>query len=118
VLTNSTDELLIVMTTLPDLAIATEITRVVVEECLAACVQLIPNITSTYFWQGEICTESEQLLMIKTLASQYANLEARLRSLHPYEEPEIIAIPVTNASTSYQNWVKQSLQRNSNSNSQ
>jgi periplasmic divalent cation tolerance protein len=109
---DSTEPLIVVMTTLPDLAIAKAIAQVLVEESYAACVQIVAGITSTYFWQGEICTESEQLLMIKTLASHYSDLETKLRSLHPYDQPEIIAIPVTNASLGYLNWVKRSLERN------
>lgn len=98
------DELIIVMTTLPDQDTARQLSQILVNERHAACVQVLPGLTSTYFWQGELCTEPEFLLMIKTLRSHYPALETRLRSLHPYTEPEIIAIPAIAASQSYLQW--------------
>ncbi|MEE3715357.1 divalent-cation tolerance protein CutA [Tumidithrix elongata RA019] len=105
------DDLVIVMTTLPDQGMATRLSQILVEEHHAACVQVFPGLISTYFWQGEICTESEFLLMIKTLLRNYDALEARLRSLHPYSEPEIIAVPVIAASQGYLRWAIHSLNR-------
>lgn len=100
-----------VMTTLPDRETALQLSRTLVSECLAACVQVIPGLTSTYFWQGELCTDSEHLLLVKTLGANYAALEERLRSLHPYTEPEIIAIPAIAVSQGYLQWAIDSLQR-------
>jgi periplasmic divalent cation tolerance protein len=105
------NELVIVMTTLPDRGTAQHLARILVDEHHAACVQILPGITSTYFWQGELCTESEHLLMIKTLFSNYAALEGRLRSLHPYTEPEIVAIPVIAVSQGYLRWAINSLNK-------
>jgi periplasmic divalent cation tolerance protein len=105
------DELIVVMTTLPDQGMATRLSQILVEEHHAACVQVSPRIISTYFWQGEICTEPEFLLTIKTLFRNYEALEARLRSLHPYTEPEIIAIPIVAASQGYLRWAIHSLNR-------
>jgi periplasmic divalent cation tolerance protein len=82
-----------------------------VESCHAACVQIVPEISSTYYWQGEVCVDSEYLLLIKTLASKYAVLETELRSLHPYDEPEIVAIPASAVSQSYLQWAINSLAR-------
>jgi len=103
------DELIIVMTTVSSRAIALEIAKIVVEEKLAACVQVIPDLTSTYIWEGQLCVESEQLLLIKTLANHYQALESKLHSVHPYSEPEIIAIPAIACSPSYLQWVTRSL---------
>jgi periplasmic divalent cation tolerance protein len=103
-------DLVIVMTTLPDQSTAQHLARILVDEHHAACVQILPGITSVYFWQGELCTESEHLLMIKTLFNNYGDLEARLRSLHPYTEPEIVAIPVCAVSQGYLRWAINSLQ--------
>jgi periplasmic divalent cation tolerance protein len=105
------NELVIVMTTLPDQGTAQHLARILVDEHHAACVQILPGITSTYFWQGELCTESEHLLMIKTLLSNYAALEGRLRSLHPYTEPEIVAVPVIAVSQGYLRWAINSLNK-------
>jgi periplasmic divalent cation tolerance protein len=103
-------DLIIVMTTLPDQGTAQHLARILVDEHHAACVQILPGITSVYFWQGELCTEPEHLLMIKTLFNNYDDLEARLRSLHPYTEPEIVAIPVCAVSQGYLRWAINSLQ--------
>jgi periplasmic divalent cation tolerance protein len=82
--------------------------RTLVEERLAACVNLLPPMTSTYAWQGRIEQEREQQLIIKTAASRVAALEARLRELHPYEVPEFLVIPVAGGSEAYLRWVRES----------
>ncbi|AFY75173.1 uncharacterized protein involved in tolerance to divalent cations [Synechococcus sp. PCC 7502] len=103
------DELIIVMTTVSDAAIAQIIAQTLVTEKLAACVQIIPNLNSTYMWEGKLCIESEQLIMIKTLGDRYTDLEIKLRSIHPYQEPEIIVIAAISASNGYMQWVTNSL---------
>jgi len=103
------DELIIVTTTLPNRAIALAIAKTLVEEKYGACVQILANISSTYMWEGKLFTELEELLIIKTLSSKYSALEIKLRSIHPYTEPEIIAVSAIAASASYLEWVTSSL---------
>ena len=99
-------ELIVIMTTLPDLNQANNIAKILVEEKLAACVQTLPSMTSTYIWDGKLCQESEHLVLIKTIASNYEKLAARLLSLHPYEVPEIIALPATAVEQNYLLWAR------------
>ena len=75
------------------------------ESGLAACVNRIGAVHSTYRWQGAIHDEPEVLLVIKTLSIRYSELEMRLKSLHPYDVPEIIALPVTRGSAEYLAWL-------------
>lgn len=98
--------LIIVMTTLPDLNQANNIAKILVEEKLAACVQVMPSMTSTYIWDGKICQDPEHLVLIKTIEINYEALVARLRSLHPYEVPEIIVLPSLSVEQDYLLWAK------------
>ena len=103
-------ELIVIMTTFPDLNFANNIAKILVEEKLAACVQVMPSMTSTYIWEGKLCQESEHLVLIKTIASNYKSLAARLSSLHPYEVPEIIALSAIAVEQNYLLWAKSILQ--------
>lgn len=107
------DELLIVITTVPDAAIAQTIGEVLVTEGYAACVQIIGGVSSTYRWQGKVCHAPEQILLIKTMGNGYVALEPKLRAIHPYSEPEIFAIKAAQVSSSYLQWVKGALVENS-----
>jgi periplasmic divalent cation tolerance protein len=95
----------LVLCTCPDEAVALDIARILVKEGLAACVNRMAALTSIYLWQGRLCEESEQLLMIKTTPARYEALEMRLKALHPYEIPEIIAVPVVTGSSQYLAWL-------------
>jgi periplasmic divalent cation tolerance protein len=99
----------IVLTTLGADADATVIARTLVEERLAACVNILPNITSVYRWQGQVEQSSEQQLVIKTTVDAIDRLEARLRQLHPYEVPEFLVIRADSASATYLAWVGESV---------
>ncbi|PZO36234.1 MAG: divalent-cation tolerance protein CutA [Pseudanabaena frigida] len=103
-MTNPEPTLIVIMTTMPDLERANGIAKILVEEELAACVQVMSSMTSTYIWKEEICQDTEHLLLIKTLQTNYDALATRLRSLHPYETPEIIAIPALAADRDYLSW--------------
>lgn len=81
------------------------IARRLVETRLAACVNIIPHLESIYRWEGEIKTEMEFLLVIKTVHSQLEGVIAKIKKLHPYELPEIIAIPVVAGSREYLDWL-------------
>ncbi len=96
---------LVVYCSCPDQAIAERIAEAVVNERLAACVNLISGLTSIYRWEGQLQRDAELLLIIKTRSAVYSQLEARLRQLHPYQLPEIIALPIHTGSADYLNWI-------------
>lgn len=102
-------EPLVVLTTCPDDAAAARIARELVESGLAACVSRLGPVHSTYRWQGAIQDEPEVLLVIKTLTTRYSELEMRLKSLHPYEVPEIIALPVKAGFAQYLTWLQEAV---------
>ncbi len=95
----------IVMVTVGNGEEALSIARTLVEEKLVACVNMVPRIRSIYRWKGEICDEEEQLLIMKTRSELYPALQSRIRQIHSYEVPEIIAFPVTDGLSDYLNWV-------------
>jgi periplasmic divalent cation tolerance protein len=101
-----TSDAILVLTACPDEATATRIARDLVESGLAACVSRVPGVHSTYRWEGRVQDEPEVLLVIKTLAGRLETLEMRLKSLHPYEVPEIIALPVVSGSAEYLSWLR------------
>ncbi len=96
---------IIVFCTCPNRENADKMAHLLVERQLAACVNILPNLTSVYAWQGNIETAQEILLIIKTSAEIYESLEALIRTHHPYELPEIIAIPVEKGLPEYINWI-------------
>lgn len=101
----------LVLTTVAQAEDARKIAATLIAERLAACVSQIP-MTSTYVWQGEVQTESELQLFIKTSKDLVVELMKRLGAIHPYETPEILEIDVPSASASYANWVVQSTRPN------
>jgi len=100
----SHSELALVLTTLGADADAVALARTLVEERLAACVNVVPGMTSIYPWKGSVEQEREQQLIIKTTAGRIEALAARLRELHPYELPEFIVLDAA-ASAAYGAWV-------------
>jgi periplasmic divalent cation tolerance protein len=103
-------EVLMVITNLPDRAVAERIAEALVTEGVAACVNVLAACTSIYRWQGTIEHSNEIPLLIKTTRAAYPALESLLRELHPYELPEIIALPVSTGLPEYLNWVVQETQ--------
>ena|SRR5687768_8077637 len=101
---------LLVLCTFGDVEEARRVARLLVEERLAACANLLPAVESIYRWQGAIETATEVSVMLKTNIDRYYRLEARLLELHSYEVPEIIALPITAGSLSYLRWVDESCQ--------
>ncbi len=95
----------IVLTTCPDAASAEHIARALVEEGLAACVNILPPMRSIYRWKGKIEDATEQLLVIKSAAARFPAIRDRLRALHPYELPEIIAVPIADGLPDYLAWL-------------
>jgi periplasmic divalent cation tolerance protein len=98
-----------VITTTETKADAQAIARALVEKRLAGCVQIIGPITSTYWWQGEIETAEEWLCVIKTRVDLYEQLEAAIKKVHPYDVPEILAVPVVAGSEDYLAWLDSEL---------
>jgi periplasmic divalent cation tolerance protein len=100
----------IVLCTVPDETTAQRIASALVAEHLAACVNIVPGITSVYRWKGAIETDMELLLIIKTTAAVYSRLQDRIRALHPYELPEIIAVSLDQGLPDYLAWITTSLE--------
>jgi periplasmic divalent cation tolerance protein len=98
-------EVILVLCTCPDDATGARIAETLVGERLAACVNRVPGLTSVYLWEGNLSRDQEMLLLIKTTRSRFDRLAERLRELHPYELPEIIATPVTDGAADYLQWV-------------
>jgi periplasmic divalent cation tolerance protein len=96
---------LLVMTTIEKTEDAERLAQVLVEGELAACVQILPPITSVYRWQGRTERATESLILIKTTQSVYPVLETVIKSHHPYQIPEIVALPITNGSVDYLDWL-------------
>jgi periplasmic divalent cation tolerance protein len=99
------DNLLVVLTNCPDVEVADRIARTIVEQRLAACVNRLAPVESVYRWQGAVERATEVPLLIKTTRERYAEIEQAIRALHPYEVPEIIAMPVSAGLASYLRWV-------------
>lgn len=103
----SKQEILLVITNMPDRVTAERIAEALVTEGVAACVNVLAECTSIYRWEGKIEHASEVPLFIKTTNAVYPQLENTLRKLHPYKIPEIIALPVSAGLPEYLNWVLQ-----------
>jgi periplasmic divalent cation tolerance protein len=101
-------DLLVVFTTAPDAQTGARIARALVERGLAACVNLLPGATSVYRWQGKVDESSEVLLVVKTARARLPELGTALSELHPYELPELLALPVAGAEAGYRAWVLES----------
>jgi len=102
------EEVLLVLSTFPDVEVARRISRQIVDERCAACANIIPQIESIYWWEGKVATGGEALVLFKTSAGRYDALETTLRQLHPYEVPEIIAVPLRAGVPEYLEWVAKS----------
>jgi periplasmic divalent cation tolerance protein len=100
------DPAIIVITQVPDRALATNLARVLLEQRLAACVNIGAAVESIYHWRGRIETGDEIPVVIKTRSVLYSDVEAAVRKIHPYDTPEIIAIPVVGADARYLAWIE------------
>jgi len=103
-------DILLVISNFPDHASATTAAEALVAANLAACVNILPACTSIYRWEGKVEHANEVPLLIKTTLTAYPKMESALRELHPYELPEIIAVPVTAGLPAYLHWVTQETQ--------
>jgi periplasmic divalent cation tolerance protein len=98
-------EFRLMLTTVPDEKIGREIARTLVTERLAACVNLSPAVESFYWWKQKVVEDREFILLIKTKDSLVDRLQARLKELHPYEVPEVLALPIASGSPEYLAWL-------------
>jgi periplasmic divalent cation tolerance protein len=104
--TETPEHVVALVTAPPDRA--AELARRLVEEKLAACVNVVPAIRSIYRWKGELCDDGEALLVIKTRAALFGALRARVVELHPYEVPEVIELPILAGHAPYLSWIDES----------
>ncbi len=95
----------LVLTTCPDAEAAGRIAHALVSEGLAACINILPVVQSVYRWKGKVETAAEQLLVIKSRTRAYRQIERRLLELHPYELPEVLAVPIAGGLTDYLAWI-------------
>ena len=98
---------LLVLTNMPDVPTAQALARQLLEQQLAACVNCLPGVQSIYRWQGTIEEAGEVTLLIKTTKARYKALEAAIKAFHPYDLPEIIAMPIVAGWPAYLDWVVQ-----------
>ena len=101
-------DVLVAFCTLPDADVAARIVTELLEKNLVACGNIISNVRSIYRWQGKVESADEVLVIFKLAAERYPDFEARLRALHPYDVPEIIALRLTNGLPEYLSWVRES----------
>lgn len=101
---------LVMITTVSDMAVAKLLAHRLLDAKMAACVNVIPSVTSVYLWQGEVCETQECQLFIKIHNSLYEQASILLRTIHPYQLPEIIAIPIAAGLPEYLGWIKESIQ--------
>ena len=104
----SPGDFIVVLVTVPDEELAGRLAHALVTEQLAACVNVLPSVRSVYVWEGEICNEGELLCLIKTRRELFSALRERVLVLHPYQVPEIIAVPLVEGSDTYLAWLRDS----------
>ena len=102
----------IILTTVSAVKEGESIANILVEKQLASCVNIIPNISSVYRWEGQIQSESEVLLLIKTTKDLEAEVYREVQNVHSYDTPELITLPITNGSDAYLDWMTNSVRNN------
>jgi len=100
----------VVLVTAKDRAEARHIGERLVEERLVACANVVPGVDSTYWWKGKVERASEALLLMKTSSEKLDRLISRVKELHSYEVPEVLALPIERGSPEYLKWLKESLE--------
>ena len=106
-----TDLVILALTTCPDEASAHAMATTLVRERLAACVNRVGGLRSTYIWDGRLQDEAEILLIIKSCRARLQDLEARLKTLHPYELPELLVLSVAGGNEGYLDWVREGVKK-------
>ena len=102
---------ILVLSTVDTMERAEKIARAIVQEGKAACVNIVPGVRSIYRWKEEICDDSELLLLIKTTENNFERVRKRIRRLHGYDTPEVIAIPITAGDRDFLNWLHSQVER-------
>jgi len=102
----SPTDFVVVLVTVPDDEVANRLAHALVAEKLAACVNVLPGVRSVYAWEGEICNEGELLCLLKTRRDLFPAVRERVLSLHPYQVPEIVALPLVEGSDGYLAWLR------------
>ena len=105
----SADEFCVALSTCPDQDTAGKLARILVEEGIVACATIVPGARSIYRWRGAVHEDDEVLLLMKTKASRFAELAAAIAARHPYETPEIVALPLVAAGAPYLEWLAATL---------
>jgi len=103
------DQCLVVLVTCPSKSVALRISREILNQRLAACVNICPGVTSSFWWQGKIDQCKESLLIVKTTRRRFKQLCTQINSLHPYDVPEVIAMSIVMGNNAYLDWVKNSV---------
>jgi len=103
--TSNDQTMLLVMTTITDIDKGKLLARQIMAEQLAACCNIVPGITSIYRWKDELCEDQECLVVMKTIKTRYTQLSEFIQQQHPYDTPELIALPVTQSTQEYLSWV-------------
>ena len=101
---------LLVLTNLPDRAAAEKLADALIEKRVAACINILAPCRSVYRWQGAVQHDDEHPVLIKSTQAAYPALEAQIRALHPYELPEIVAVPIEHGLPAYLDWVAAQIQ--------
>jgi periplasmic divalent cation tolerance protein len=107
----SKEAVTVVVTTAPNAGVAESMGRTLVEERLAACANVVPGVTSVFRWEGEVQTEGEVLVVLKSTEAVFASLRDRLVELHPYDVPEVLRLSVADGSDAYLDWVREEVRR-------
>ena len=107
-------EVVVALSTCPNEDIARSIAETLVAEGLAACVNRLAGVRSTYIWDGRLQDDPEILLMIKSCRARLRDLEGRLKTLHPYELPELVVLPIAGGNEAYLEWVREGVKKGMN----
>ena len=99
-------DFLVVFVTVPDADLAANLAKALVAEKLVACVSILPGLRSVYAWEGKVCDEEEILCVLKTRRALFAAVRERVTALHPYQVPEIIALPLVEGNAPYLAWLR------------
>ncbi len=111
---SSASQALLIFTNAPNVEVAEQLAYLLVEQRLAACVNILPSMRSVYRWEGQIEAASEVAMQIKTTSARYAEVETAIRDAHPYAVPEIIATPIVAGLPAYLEWIAQETSKERN----
>jgi len=103
------DKYRVVLVTAPKITVARKLARLVLEERLAACVNIVRDVESHYWWEGKVCRDAEVLLVMKTAKARLKALEKQVIATHPYDTPEFVVLPVEAGSKRYLDWLGASM---------